>query len=132
MIYLDTNVLVRFAVRDNEMQFRLAQQLILANEVMVLTGTLVEFEWVMRSLYGIRRSGIADALRRICGMPGLAVDEEVVIERAIAAYSIGFDLADAVFIVQAEMRGGDRFATFDKKLLRKCRDISTTVAAFRP
>ncbi len=132
MIYLDTNVLVRFAVRDNEVQFKLAERLILENEVMVLAGTLIEFEWVMRSLYGIPRSSLADALRQICGMPRLAVDEDVVIERAIEAYAAGFDLADAVFIVQAEVRGGDRFATFDKKLLRKCRDISTTVAAFRP
>jgi len=52
MIAVDTNVLVRFLVRDDAKQAARAAALIQANEIWVCKTVLLETEWVLRSLYG--------------------------------------------------------------------------------
>jgi predicted nucleic-acid-binding protein len=62
---LDTNVLVRFLVRDDEEQHGLARQLI---EQQVLAGRLLylpisvtlELEWVLRARYGFDKKTVTD------------------------------------------------------------------------
>lgn len=49
MIALDTNILVRFFVRDDEGQALKARALIAASQVLILTTVLMETEWVLRS-----------------------------------------------------------------------------------
>ena len=132
MIVVDTNVLVRFTIRDDEAQFRRSERLLREQETLLLPSTLMEFEWVVRSLYGIARAEIATAMLGICGLPKVVLDESNVIERAIAAYADGFAIADAVFVIQAEARGVTHFATFDKKLVRRCGMLSSTVKAMTP
>ena len=132
MIVVDTNVLVRFTIRDDEIQFKRSERLLRESETLLLPSTLMEFEWVVRSLYGIARAEIAGAMLGICGLPRVKLDEGDVIERAIQAYAGGLDLADAIFILQAEARGVGRFATFDKQLIKRCARISKIVEAVSP
>ena len=58
MLGIDTNVLVRFLVRDNEVQFEKARKLIkrevaAGRRVFVSQLVLLETEWVLRSRYGL-------------------------------------------------------------------------------
>lgn len=132
MIVADTNVIVRFTIRDEEEQYRRSERLLREHDTLLLPGTLMEFEWVARSLYGIPRVHIAKAMQDICGLPRVALDDGDVIERAIAAYAEGFDMADALFIVQAEARGATKFATFDRKLAKRCSALSTVIKPISP
>ena len=132
MIVVDTNILVRFTIRDDEIQFKRSERLLRESETLLLPSTLMEFEWVVRSLYSIARAEIAAAMLGICGLPKVNLDEGDVIERAIQAYAGGLDLADAIFILQAEARGVGRFATFDKQLIKRCARISKIVEAVSP
>ena len=66
MIGLDTNVLVRFLVRDDEAQFERARRLIrraAGTGEPVLIGLLVmlETEWVLRSRYNLPKTEILAA-----------------------------------------------------------------------
>ena len=68
MLGLDTNMVVRFLVRDDERQFARARRLIKseagdAEEVFVSLMALLETEWVLRSRYGLPKEEIL----RNCG-----------------------------------------------------------------
>ena len=67
MLGIDTNVLVRFLVRDDEGQFERARRLIkreigAEEEVLVSLLVLVETEWVLRSRYSVKKSEIVQAI----------------------------------------------------------------------
>ena len=61
MLGLDTNVLVRFLVRDHEAQFERARRLIkrevgAQEKVLISLMVLLETEWVLRSRYGLPKN----------------------------------------------------------------------------
>ena len=65
-IAIDTNVLVRLLVRDDEAQYSAARRLVdeaaAADEpVLIVLGALLETEWVLRSRYQLDKAGIAGA-----------------------------------------------------------------------
>lgn len=64
MIGIDTNVLVRFLVRDNQGQFERARRLIKrevgsGETVLISHLVLLETEWVLRSRYGLLKTEVA-------------------------------------------------------------------------
>jgi len=66
MLGIDTNVLVRFLVRDEERQFARAQRLLRreaerSEPVFVSRLVLLETEWVLRGRYGLSRAEILGA-----------------------------------------------------------------------
>jgi predicted nucleic-acid-binding protein len=67
MLGLDTNVLVRFLVRDDQAQFEKARRLI-KREVAAGSGIfvnqllLLETEWVLRSRYGLTKKWIIEVI----------------------------------------------------------------------
>ena len=67
MLGLDTNVLVRYLVRDDEAQFDKARKLIkreLAGDRRVFVSHLVllETEWVLRCRYGLSKALVVETL----------------------------------------------------------------------
>ena len=61
MLGIDTNVLVRFLVRDDEAQFEKARRLIrrevgTGEDVFVSLMVLMETEWVLRSRYSLQKN----------------------------------------------------------------------------
>jgi predicted nucleic-acid-binding protein len=60
VIAIDTNVLVRFLVDDDKTQAGIAEALIRANEIFLSRTVLLETEWVLRSVYRIDASVLAD------------------------------------------------------------------------
>ena len=69
MLGIDTNVLVRFLLRDDEAQFQKANKLI-QQEVTAGSGVLVsqlvllETEWVLRSRYGFSKIQLLEVIAR--------------------------------------------------------------------
>lgn len=62
MIAIDTNVLVRLLVRDDDVQARRAVALFEQNEIYVCKTVLLETEWVLRFGYELDGAAILDAL----------------------------------------------------------------------
>ena len=67
MLGIDTNVLVRFLVRDDEAQFERARKLIKretsrGEPVFISQLVLLETEWVLRSRYGGTKTEISTAI----------------------------------------------------------------------
>src|ERR1700674_2628498 len=88
MLGLDTNVLVRFLVRDHEAQFERVRRLIkreVSAQEKVLFSLLVlrETEWVLRSRYGLQKNQIADAISGLLDATELELEDEPSIEEAL-------------------------------------------------
>ncbi len=120
---LDTNVVVRLLVRDDEEQCRRAEQLyrraIAAGGVWIPSVVIVETAWVLRVAYTFDRAAIATALRRLVGAEGVVAEDEAATLRALAAFETGpADFSDYFILDCARRAEASPLWTFDEQLGR--------------
>jgi predicted nucleic-acid-binding protein len=115
MIAVDTNVLVRYAVKDDREQATLATAFLAANRCFVLKTVILELAWVLSSPagYDLPRETVHERLLHILGLPGIETEDAPNVAQALTWYMEGMDFADALHLAgSAELAG---FATFDRK-----------------
>ena len=117
MIALDTNILVRFYLNDDEVQAGLATRLLTDEDVFVAKTVLLELEWVLRGVAKVSRAAIARSLAHLLSLPNVRVEDEVNVRAALKAFTRGMDFADALHLTSSG--GADRFATFDARLVKR-------------
>ena len=124
MIALDTNVLVRFLVEDDEAQSRRASRLIESarkrDETLFISDIVMcETVWVLSMSYRFSRSEIAGVLRDLLRGRGVVFSSSDSLARALHAYVAGKgDFADYLIREHARAAGADTVATFDRALLK--------------
>lgn len=122
MIAVDTNVIVRFLMRDDEKQWTRADRLMRGETAILVTDTvLLEAVWVLESIYGLSATDVAPALGRLVGLDNVVLDDAEVVEAAIEAYLDGLDFADMMHVLRSRNAGATTFATFDKTMIRSSR-----------
>jgi predicted nucleic-acid-binding protein len=118
MIALDTNVLVRFATRDDEGQFaresEFMSSLTSANQGFLGTVVLVETWWVLSRAYEYPAAETVRYLTALLDTDELLVQEPDVIRAALRDATTGADFADAVIARTAAAAGCESTVTFDK------------------
>lgn len=124
MIALDTNVIVRFLVRDDEKQaqavyarFKKAE----SNRETLFIPLLVMLEtiWVLESAYNRSREEILYAIEDMKNMPILEFEEDQVIQNLLSdGRKSGIDLSDLLIALAAKRGGCQTGITFDKKAAR--------------
>ena len=119
MIAVDTNVIVRFLVRDDASQADRAEELIRGSETWISKTVLLETEWVLRSLYDFAPQSLAGALRALAGLSTVRLEDPGAVARALDWFERGIDFADALHLASAG--NARQFATFDRKLARQAR-----------
>jgi predicted nucleic-acid-binding protein len=124
MVAVDTDIVVRFLVRDDEAQSARARKIVASGGVFVPVTVILECEWVLRSLYGFPPLEVLHALKGFCGAPGVSVGNALAVCRALDLAALGLDFADALHLAQAD--DCEAFVTFDKRLLRKGRGVADT------
>jgi len=119
-IAIDTNVLVRLLVRDDEAQFNAAIQLVEQAEaagqpLLIVLGALLETEWVLRSRYRLDKPAIASTFARLLEVDGLVFEHEPTVEEALYIWTQhpSADFADCLHNARAAQLGRTRFVTFD-------------------
>lgn len=118
---LDTNVLVRFLVADDEKQARIVRNLFKqaeTNQQILFVPLLVTLEmvWVLESVYDIPRDNILDTFQKLLLMPILSFDGQVALQNAIQSAKNGSeDLPDLLIAHTAVQSGCSSVLTFDKK-----------------
>lgn len=122
MTAVDTNVLVRFLVRDDAKQAARAALLFRRDEIWVAKTVLLETDWVLRSLYGFSPENVIGALRRLAGLATVLLEDELVVARALHWAAEGLDFADALHLASAAK--AKRFATFDRKLAKQAKRLA--------
>jgi predicted nucleic-acid-binding protein len=114
-VAVDTNVLVRAAVRDDKEQTEAAMRIMARAEmVAIAVSCLCEFAWVLRSVYGYRASSIARAIRLLLAAENVETDRQVA-EAGLAMLDGGGDFADGVIAYEGKWLGAETFVSFDKK-----------------
>lgn len=116
MIAIDTNVLVRWALRDDEAQFLVAERL-LEQPCWVGWTVWLEFGWVLMSVAGLSRSAMADVLEAVCAIETLHFDRPERLHWAIARFREAGDYADLIHL--AACADHSRFVSFEKRLARQ-------------
>lgn len=125
MIGLDTNVLVRYLVEDDEEQSNRAVAFIEStadrgDRLFLAHLVLCELVWVLEVAYGRSREDIVRALTAILRTAQFVVDDPDVAHRALARFEDGAaDFADYVIAELAGAAGCQRIATFDDELLEE-------------
>jgi predicted nucleic-acid-binding protein len=125
MIALDTNILVRLLVKDDDAQTRKAAALIKridaeGERARVSMVAVCELVWVLRSCYGFGREAIARTLSALLASRQLAFESPDRLLRALHAFEAGKgDFADYVIREDARAVGCDDVATFDRGLLKE-------------
>lgn len=123
MIALDTNVLVRFLVEDDEAQSAAAAALIeealSAREGLFVSDIVVcETVWVLTAAYKVKRPAVIAILRDLLRAKQLVFSAPDSLSRALDAFASGRgDFADYLIREHARAAGFDQVATFDRALL---------------
>lgn len=114
MIALDTNILARFLLNDDPVQFKQARDLLArSNDYTVPPTVLLELVWVLES-YDCTRAEVVQALRVLLGLPNFKPKSFEAVCYAVNWYEEGMDFGDALHL--ALSAGDEGFATFDKAL----------------
>ena len=121
MLGIDTNILVRFLVRDDEAQFEKARRLIrrevaAGRRVFLSQLVLLETEWVLRCRYGLQKTEIIDAISALLDASDVQFEDEPAVEEALFVWkdrSVGF--ADCLIEARNKRLGCSATATFDAK-----------------
>lgn len=121
MIGLDTNILIRYIVRDDISQTNVATELIETmctkdNPGYINLVVLCELSWVLIRGYKYSKKIVADVIRNILTAVELEVEESDTVWRALTAYEKqNADFAD--FIIGAHNRANNVISTytFDRK-----------------
>ena len=121
MLGIDTNILVRFLVRDNGTQFERARKLIkrevaAGRSVFVNQLVLMETEWVLRSRYVVPKNQIIEAISGLLSATDVQFEDEPVIEEALFIWKdTTVDFANCLIGVKNRRMGCRVTATFDLK-----------------
>lgn len=114
MIAVDTNIVVRYAVKDDPVQTQLATSFLRDNQCRLLPTVVLESVWVMGSKrgYALAPVTVAERVRHIAGLPTVQVEQAAEIARALDWYEAGMDFADALHLALAGRSIG--LATLDR------------------
>ncbi len=124
MLGIDTNVLVRFLVRDDEGQFERARRLIKREvgseeDVFVSLLVLVETEWVLRSRYSLQKSEVMEAISGLLDATEVQFEDEPAVEEALFIWKdSAADFADCLIGAHHRRLGCRATATFDAKAVK--------------
>jgi predicted nucleic-acid-binding protein len=125
VIALDTNVLVRFLVEDDESQSAAAAALIEetlshGEGLFVTDIVLCETVWVLTASYGVKRPAVVAILRDLLRAKQLSFAAPDSLSRALDAFASGRgDFADYLIREHSRAAGCEQVVTFDRALLRE-------------
>jgi predicted nucleic-acid-binding protein len=118
---LDTNVLVRYVVRDDLKQARVAQRYIeqcVDREVSLFlpTSVILETEWVLRSVYLFSKDSVISVFVGLLEAREMMFQDEPSFERAVFLYrEHNIDFADCLHLATAHTFDYLPLCSFEKK-----------------
>jgi len=121
MLAVDTNVVVRYLVRDDPDQAARAASLIDGEAVWLALTVALECEWALRSAYRYSPTAITAALRTFVGQNTVTVEQPAALRQALDLYEAGMDFADALHVAAAAPTAG--FRTFDAALAKQAASL---------
>lgn len=116
MTIVDTNIILRYLLQDNEELSSKAIDIIDNNEIFIPTEIIVEASYVLNKLYNVEKIKIYEAIKLLLNMEGIAFQNKETIELAFKTYSEkNLDIVDCMLFAYNKKEKFD-IETFDKKL----------------
>lgn len=110
---VDTNVLVRYYLRDDAAQARIADRILSDGDVFVPKTVMLELEWVLRSVADQPAHKVMDCLAHLLALPGITIEDHDEVEAALRHCRQGIDFADALHL--AASHACSELLTFDDR-----------------
>ena len=123
MVAIDTNVLVRYLVRDDQKQAEAARTLFESLSIeqpgYVCREVVIELVWVLERAYRCSREQVATILEQLAKTESLVVEAgNDVIRAASRLRSVSADFSDLMILSAAERSRAHCLYTFDQKAAR--------------
>ena len=123
MISLDTNVLIRYLVRDNadeaDEALRLLDTLTSDNSGLICREAAIEMVWVLDRTYRLPRDHIASIVQELARSEEIIVEDHEDVIIAADGYRRGLaDFADLMILAAARRSGASLVFTFDRRFSR--------------
>jgi predicted nucleic-acid-binding protein len=115
LIAVDTNIMIRLAMRDDEDQYQKVMALLIEHSFFISKTVQLEMEWVLRSRYKQACEEIADFFTLLLQKNKIQCENEQALMNALCWYRLGADFADALHLANAE---GLPFYTFDGRFCK--------------
>ncbi|KQU80903.1 MULTISPECIES: PIN domain-containing protein [unclassified Rhizobacter] len=121
MAAIDTNVLIRYIIQDEDSQFAIVMRLLDdcardGRPLFVPITVVLELEWVLRSNFQVAKPDLVSTLSQLLSATELSFQSEAALEVAVAHYRDGTaDFADCVHAALAAQAGEEPLWTFDRK-----------------
>ena len=118
---IDTNILVRFLIGDDELQTKKVYNIFKQaetdkKELFVPLLVILELIWVLESVYEVPREDIISSINDLLLMPVLRFEQQATLQRFTRETSGNkYDLSDLLIACSAKAQGCDTVLTFDKK-----------------
>jgi predicted nucleic-acid-binding protein len=119
MIGLDTNILVRYFVKDEPEQSRKAVNLVHglspAEPGWVALATMLELFWAVSRIYRVDKAGLIRILETLLSSRDMIVERDETVREALGRYRMGSaDFPDCLIAASARAAGCARTVTFDR------------------
>jgi len=120
VIGIDSNVIVRYLIRDDEKQTPEAKAILDGCTVQepgfISLVALIETMWVMKRVYKVSREGILYSMTGLLASPVICVQEGKVVDEALEfSRRENCDMPDVLISFFGRMAGCSRTLTFDRK-----------------
>jgi len=116
---IDTNVLVRYLIKDDPKQTNKAVALFRSlsptNKGFISLVVIIESIWVLESVYKMDKTLIKEAILKLLKSPRLVIQSTQEIESALSRKEDSDDLADVIIAEIGTRSGCGYTVTFDKK-----------------
>ena len=119
---IDTNILIRFLIGDDELQAKKVYTIFKKaesekKELFVPLLVILEMVWVLESVYDILRAEILDAINDLLLMPIFKFDQLSALQQFDhSSQGNTYDLSDLLIAHSAKTNGCETVITFDEKV----------------
>lgn len=119
--WLDTNVILRYLIKDNEKMFQAVRLLFLKAEkgelfLYIHSITIAELVWTLESFYEYKKEEIVNVLTRFINAEGIEVSDKETVQNALILYlDANVDYIDAYLASHAASSDVPTIFTLDKK-----------------
>lgn len=121
MIGLDSNIVIRYLVQDDEAQAHkvnrfIEKELTPEHPGFINHVTLIEVAWVLKRCYGASKPELVNILESLLTTKQLLVENIEIAWKALRAFETGNgDFSDAIIAYSNQLQGCEHTVTFDKK-----------------
>jgi predicted nucleic-acid-binding protein len=132
VIALDTNILLRLLLDDDEKQANIARSLVADSPCFVSDTVLLEVSWVLLKSLRMPRSAVYEALLALISSETLNFDNRNSLETTLHRFQQGMDLPDAMHLMRAEAVSATSLATFDQAFIKAAQTAQTPIPVTHP